>query len=104
VGMAGGRSSRTNTVMRTAKIASENAFSRSGVALAWNTIVLLGASAIHLRFRAAVAQESIARRRHLPPPIKWQEVPHVRNHLNASAQVVELHIAGAGLEPATPAL
>ena len=30
---------------------------------------------------------------------------NVRNHLNASAQVVERHVAaGAGLEPATPAL
>ena len=45
MGMAGGRSSKTNTVMSTAKIASENVFSRSGVALAWNTIVLLGVSA-----------------------------------------------------------
>jgi len=43
--MAGGRSSKTNTVMRTAKTASEIAFTRSGVALAWNTIILLGVSA-----------------------------------------------------------
>jgi hypothetical protein len=33
---------RPTLVMSTAKIASENVFSRSGVALAWNTIVHLG--------------------------------------------------------------
>jgi hypothetical protein len=31
-------------------------------------------------------------------------VPHARNHLRQALQVVDYLIAGAGLEPATPAL
>ena len=41
MGNCGGRSSRTNTVMRTANTPSENAVSRSGVALVWGTVRLL---------------------------------------------------------------
>jgi hypothetical protein len=58
VGSSGGRSSKTNTVIRTANTPSENALSRSGVALARNTV----ASMIHQAFvsrsqsRALMAQ------------------------------------------------
>jgi hypothetical protein len=41
VGDSGGRGSKTNTVIRMAKTPSENMLSRSGVALAWSTVVPL---------------------------------------------------------------
>ena len=38
------------------------------------------------------------------PRLASTAVPDARNHLNAGAQVVAVEVAGAGLEPATPAL